>query len=533
MKHWNLFISFVERKEPWLFFTLTILFLFPIWSLDFFPTLDGQAHVFNSHVLWELWFGKSQLYEQYFVANTQLNPNWISHPITAILAQFFQPQTCEKIILSLYLVFFVTAFRSMVFALKAYSVLMSLLGFAFVYNNTFVNGYFNYNFGLVLLMFSVSALLRFTEIQSVRRSVILSICVLLLYFSHLIAFCVFGLFVIIILCFQIFALRSKQSQPAFYSWKTIGKLIAIFFIPLALLIQYLLTSEFESSNVYLHAEDIIHDLVFLVNNNFISPREWSFSRWHWLVAVGGICAVLIITIARRNGSNTQPLIMLDKTGKLYLFFFFSLLGLTFLLPDQSSNGGGILTGRLIFLTTTFFLLFLFSLIKQKHVLFLMIFILVGVSVDKLFYVFREYKGLQGYCSGVDKASKVIDEAGIACVFDFIQKWPLLHVPKAIATNNELLVLDTWTHKEYTCVHWNDDLMNDSDVVSWVNSQWTADLNALEKKLGKRVKWFIINGNCTAYERDNNLCAKWEKFFSDSCIVFYVGEPEIVIYKRSE
>lgn len=72
--------------EKYLFISLIIIFLTPIWGNKYFLTQDGPSHLYNSKILLDFVTSNNlEFYKEYYIVNKQLFPNWFSHIILAFL----------------------------------------------------------------------------------------------------------------------------------------------------------------------------------------------------------------------------------------------------------------------------------------------------------------------------------------------------------------------------------------------------------------------------------------------------------------
>ncbi len=528
----NQIIGFLEKWERVIFILLIPVFLFPIWHRAFFPTLDTPGHIYNASVLWDLWFGNNELYSRFFKSNDAWSPNWISQPLLAILTQLFDPATCEKLTLSIYISGFLMAFRSMMIAFKPGSVLLSFLGFVFVYNNTFIMGFVNYNFGLVFLFLSISALLKFEEIRGGKQAFGLFVSMTLLFYSHLVMFCVFGLFALAFLVVSAAFCWYHGKKIWFWNSTTFLRLVLATFFPATLLLLYLISAKEEAGYTYFEAAKIIDRLILQTSSICIARGEKMFLRWNWIIlAIGIFISGGIMILQRIKGIRIQPLLQTGRSFYSLLLFLIFLLITTFTIPDSSASGGGLLTDRLIFLCIAFFIVCMFLLLRYKMLLVTMTLILLYVSFDKILYLDRIYEGVQAHCTDIYQVSEEISEGGIMAVFDFTQLWPTNHFTSHIATANDLVVLDNWPNKDFSSVQWKAPWRLQHEIVCWQGEQWHCDLYQFESKLNQRIKWFLVIKEPPLFAHGDAGQKEWSCFLSDSCDVTFRGGSEIVLYKR--
>src|SRR4030095_8168874 len=104
----------INALESVIFIALLVLFLVPVWTVDFFVTGDGPCHLHNSKILLDWWQGNRLFYEPFYFLNTNFDPNWLFNLITAPLLGIFGMPWAEKIFFSLYVLGFGLGFRFLI-----------------------------------------------------------------------------------------------------------------------------------------------------------------------------------------------------------------------------------------------------------------------------------------------------------------------------------------------------------------------------------------------------------------------------------
>src|SRR5437764_5363253 len=86
-----------------LLIALVVVVLIPIWSVKYFPSTDGGAHVASADVLLKYLGSGSAAYREYFELTKLPVPNSGGHFALAALMLLFSPAVAEKVFVSLYL----------------------------------------------------------------------------------------------------------------------------------------------------------------------------------------------------------------------------------------------------------------------------------------------------------------------------------------------------------------------------------------------------------------------------------------------
>lgn len=88
MQKIKLTLNTIERVG---FFLHALVGLLSLVKGDYFPTLDGPAHLYNSHLIQVLLFQENTVVHDFVEFNPELVPNWTGHLLLAILNTFFLP----------------------------------------------------------------------------------------------------------------------------------------------------------------------------------------------------------------------------------------------------------------------------------------------------------------------------------------------------------------------------------------------------------------------------------------------------------
>lgn len=519
----------LKKSEPLLFVFFCLLALLPIWSVFAFVTQDGQGHIYNGQLLMSQLSGQNGFVSKYAEINSSLSPNWISHPIIAILTSFFSPFAIEKIITSLGVLLFVFSWRKFILAFFPHHFLLSLAGFVFVWNSTITNGFFNYNFGVALLFLNLALLKSFRDQQSTAATIKLAIAMLLLYLSHLIPFCVFGLAAVSYIISDLFFLREDHSPSPFRKIKIWIKLFTAACLPLTLLFMHIIFmfGGKPSEATYLH--HLTDKLLHLAGYNVMSDREWGFSRWYYYLIMAAVIISFIVNWNRKTPRWSAP-----SSHSVFIFLLFALtLACTYYLPDGTGFGGGMLTIRLVYLTTTSFLLLLMISIKNNLVLGLLMLSLLILQVDKHMFIHARQQEVQDYCHVIDQARSVIDQPGLMYVADFKRRWPLVHVTDALGFHHDVLMAHTWLHKPFNPIIWKPELHLEQENMPWLDNEGICNSKELVTALGSKIMWYVIAGNPTAAKSDSLRWSICHEMLEQNYVLRFESKGVLSVYELRE
>lgn len=172
-----------DTKFKTLVAILFILYLVPIWRFRYFPSQDGPSHIYVTEVLSSLTAGQSA-YEDYFRLNIRPFPNWSAYGVMWFFQRFASPLTAEKLFLTIYLGLMVLSFWYLLSVLGRPHRLWALFALPLGYNYTLFMGFYNFCFGLPLVLFTLGFWWRWREKWGPGRLLVLAVLLLLVYFCH-------------------------------------------------------------------------------------------------------------------------------------------------------------------------------------------------------------------------------------------------------------------------------------------------------------------------------------------------------------
>jgi hypothetical protein len=180
------------QRQPgylWLFLLLALLYLVPLWSVRYLPTLDGPCHVYTA---WAMHAYGDQaahpLLARYFFINWKPVPNWLGHALLTLAMFAATPVVAEKLLLSFYVLLLLFAFWYLAGATGPAQRVLAFLGFPFVFNATLLLGFYNFCLGVALFLLVVGYWWRHWRQPDMKFACSLGGLLLLCYFAHLLPF---------------------------------------------------------------------------------------------------------------------------------------------------------------------------------------------------------------------------------------------------------------------------------------------------------------------------------------------------------
>lgn len=175
-------------KERILYLALCLLYLVPIWTVEYLPTTDGPAHTYNAWVVRQHGNqAEHPLLGRYYEVDARPLPNWLGHAAMAGLMAAVPPRTAEKILVSGYILLFLAGARFLIASADPARGWLALLAFPLAYNQLFQMGLYNFCLGLALFLFAVGIWWREREAPGPALALKLNALLLLAWLAHLLA----------------------------------------------------------------------------------------------------------------------------------------------------------------------------------------------------------------------------------------------------------------------------------------------------------------------------------------------------------
>lgn len=321
-----------KSLEPRLFALVAFLHLLPVILLSPFVTLDGPAHLYNAHLIGELLTSQNTSAHAFFEFNSFPEPNWSGHLVLACLMFVVPALWAEKILLLLIILLTVTGYRKLILTIEPSAAWLSWLVFPFVYNFTFLLGFFNFSLAMALLPFWMAWWMKNQNASKTPKTyVLVTLFLLFLYFSHLVVFLLAGLTAGIISLFQYTPEGKKQlrSSLIFLFLTTLpGILMSVLFVFIVGTDGY--RGEVTRLPVMQLLDDLLHSRM-LIMYNYDAEKNVA------LIFTILLAVLTVYGLIKRSVQQWQ---------KTFLLLMLSALALVFILPDSLASGG-ILSVRLV------------------------------------------------------------------------------------------------------------------------------------------------------------------------------------------
>lgn len=159
--------------------------LYPLWILDYFPSVDGPAHVALTDIWLNYESADHEMYQEFFEKSSVNNPNMFVYLLLYVLMIVFPPFLAEKILLSLFVVGLPMSVWYMTTSVSFRGGVIALFSFPIVYNYITYFGFYNFLFGSLMYCITMGFWLRYRGKKSLKTHILLTLLLLAAYYTHL------------------------------------------------------------------------------------------------------------------------------------------------------------------------------------------------------------------------------------------------------------------------------------------------------------------------------------------------------------
>ncbi|NTW34281.1 MAG: hypothetical protein HGB12_16960, partial [Bacteroidetes bacterium] len=345
------------KTELILFYVLCFISILPILFTRYYVTLDGSSHIYNANLIKSLVFQSDLETMKLFQINSIAVPNWMGHFIMAFLRIFLPAFLSEKILLLLYFILTPLFFRKFILLFNPSGKIFTYFIFLFTHNVLLYLGFFNMMLGIMFLFISIFYYHKYCQIFNLKRFIILTLLLLIVYFSHIMIFAITVCF-LAILSFYISDIHSNNTLRK----KILNRLMLLFLSALPSLIlafkYFILVDSIDEGEpqlpfVKLLTEFInVQPLLTLSGNNPWKIYTNILFILFTIIIISRII-VLVKKVIMAKGSNLRPKFKIPSFKVVCLLTSFVFLILYFILPN-----GMMISIRLLLLFYLFFVMWI-------------------------------------------------------------------------------------------------------------------------------------------------------------------------------
>ncbi|CAN5361079.1 hypothetical protein BH10BAC1_BH10BAC1_00040 [soil metagenome] len=429
-------LTFLWKYEKYFFALFVFISLCPVLFNQYFPTIDGPAHLHNANLLKHIWFQGNTELLQFFDLNTQLNSNLINHIWFAVAGLFLPSYLVEKSILIFYIIALPYSFRYLIRNIvnaPNSNKISSYFIFPFIYTFPFCIGFFNFCIGIPILFWAVGYWLKHKETKGLKTTALLTILSTLLYFTHLFNFLLFGIILFFLLLREVYLKRKEKVELKQF----IRPIIVL--LPGAILFLLFLfhNNQFEHDPPrYLTKQKLVETILELGPVITLSKeREINFAYTFFYSICLGALLVLFNTIRKRKEKHS-------KSNLLWLGISLFVLLEYFIFPDWLSSGGFISIRWALF----FFLMIIVwigsAAISPIQLAIPVIAILIA-HVFFMKYHYEETKALSADAVEATSAEAMMETNTVLLPLNYSNNWIHINYGCYQVTEKAIVVLDNY------------------------------------------------------------------------------------------
>jgi hypothetical protein len=527
MRNTELMDRFLRRAEPWVFLVLLTAQLAVIWSLPAFLTLDGPGHVYNMHVLEDLLSNDHSVYSQWYEPNLAPLPNWISYVLAQPVLNLLSPTQTEQWLVSWAVIALALGFRYFFRSMDAERPWGSWLIFFFTFHGPLLNGFLNFSIGLGVAFFALGQLIRVWERTDARRLIMFAVILLVLYFSHFVAF---GLFAFAAtgmgLSWLTDAVRKGGNEWRVFGQKA-GKLLLAALPAGAWCVWYVLIDNQSSQKFYLSTSEILAVFTDDMGLKTYNPRELMYLRWIWIATAGGLffqfVAMRFFGAPRVGASSHQ---------RGWLWATLLIAAMAFELPNGTS-GGGIVTFRVVL--TAYILFFSWCLwwISHTYVRLATLVVILIAGFDHLRATWHYEEGLQSRIEAIHYCGIGMAPNTVLAVVDFDQVWPFNHVPSYVGCeHNQPMSVVLGGQKFFSPLRFKGAMFSEPMIEQLEVNPAAVNPYEFERMLASPPDYWLCMGVPEHATADTTASRQWRAFFGNSCMLLEADSThKVFVYQR--
>jgi hypothetical protein len=536
----RLFIPF-EWVERLIFALITIIFLYPVWSVDFFVTGDGPCHLYNSKILLDWWQHKhTDFYKPFYFLNTNFEPNWLYNLITMPLLRYFEVGMAEQLFFTIYVLGFCLGFRFLIRQINPQAVFLSHLGMLFCYHKLLMSGFLNNSMSMMLWLWAAGWWWWCRDSKSTWVLWVTAILWLVVYAAHPMGFVFTGMTVATMIAgLAIYEYKASGLNTAIQlGWERVQRSIVTMLPTLILFFEFLFRREFKPSETTHNAVQILNDVLKVLTLTSVHNREQDLA-----VATGITCIVFFI------GAIILRLREIQWKFSDGLLIFVLLTWYIVLFPPSSFSGGLEVALRMILLP--YFAMLCWSATANFPVWAKLIasttalVIAVGLTAARV----PVHKRASDYASEVFSAKDHIKEPATILTLNYDwagltpdnqpianRNWLFNHVDCYIGAAKTAVISDNYEANYFyfpVIARWQTNMyqQTDKDGVNFDHRPPCADILSYNRRTGQNIDYVLMlsyRDEFKDHEYTKSIFSQLEQGYDK---VFTSAAGRVMLYKR--
>jgi hypothetical protein len=223
-----------EALDRWLLIGLTSVCVFPIWTVPYFPSMDGPVHLWIAHIMSS--YERSPILKTYLTFSEHLDPNLAVYGVLFVLGRFFDLLIAEKIFLTLWCVLFCFGAMYAVRSVNRDASAVALLFVPLAFTSFVHYGFYNFCISMALFLVGFGYWFRREGNLGLKHTLLMLAFNLALVMTHLVGFVVMALTVGVTFVMRMVGdlphlRRTGAGWPALKRWVREGASLLLAFLP--------------------------------------------------------------------------------------------------------------------------------------------------------------------------------------------------------------------------------------------------------------------------------------------------------------
>lgn len=484
------FSVFFESK--YLFYFVLIVNIVLLCFTEFYPSMDGPAHLYNTNILYNLIKGNDVLTEFYKINEIPI-PNWTTHAILLFFRSFLPAWLAEKIYLIIYVTGMSFSFRYLIKVLNPGNISLSILVFPLIYSYLFRLGFYNFTFSFILFFVTLGFWLHNNRSNKISKYIILFLLMTVTYFTNTLVFGFLGLTIGLYILYDSYQKYLSDKNVSGAVRFAAGELLKFFIVSLPGLICmviFLVKIRFPSTDEAYSVKELfkwINDARALIAYSYRSEEIITEHFFHILLIL------LVLSFVFKSGcfENNQKC----ELGKANIIAIPLILSIILFFVTPNGANAGMMSDRYCLLLYILGLIWVIARSVKIKFNAVIILVALGIHFGQLFPHFNTVKGLNRDAVAINKAVEHIHENSIVLPVDLSDKWLEIHFSNYLGVEKPLVILENYELSiSWFPVKWNMESMPKiflNDKNSLLAMQWPSNNSSNEIR---QIDYILIYGD---------------------------------------
>jgi hypothetical protein len=316
------------RLEGFIFFSLVIILLIPVWSVEYFPSQDAPIHRWLLQIMAD--YGKSDgtILRDFLIRNWAIEPNMGFYLIAYPISWFVDLHTAEKLFLSIYAFLFAYGVRYTIGSLNQNTTIFSFLVLPTIFSYYIHVGFYNFQLGVALFFPAIAYSIAVLKINDRKSLWKIGLIATGLAVVHLVPFAIyaFTLAVFFVSVHFIYAIKQHQILKAFIAAIRTGSLLTLWMLPSILIFMSFTQRHGVSETPEVWPKYMLGELLKLRFTQSFSSFEMTFIVLPLVILIvitAGLLARQLFNLTKYNIHFTAIFVATISLVFMYLFFPFS------------------------------------------------------------------------------------------------------------------------------------------------------------------------------------------------------------------